>query len=89
MPEEKPFKAVNHGKKQIDLLHLGLNAIELRPTEIHLRENGAVDEAPSFCIVLTDQAKIFHHHPVYGQISLDMLNEGLKELGYEIKPIVK
>ena len=75
----KAFKAFNHGTGPVDLRHLGA-ADEMRPTEIHLKEDGALDDKPSFTIVMTALGRT----PKFGQISLRMLNEGLNELGYEI-----
>lgn len=70
----KDFKVIDHGTKQVDL-RMYKNALQLVPTELHYK--------PSLVIVLT--------HPyapvVYGQISLEMFNEGLEEIGYEIKKI--
>lgn len=73
------LKAFNHGKGQIDLQHLGPSALELRPSEIHLKENGSTSNEPSFAIVLEGGPL-----KVYGQVSLKMLNEALGELGYTI-----
>lgn len=83
MAEEKDFKGTNHRKNMIDLTrHKGL-LLELRPTEIHLKEDGALGGKPSFTIVMT------HPHEsidmvVCGQLSFDMWNEGLADIGYEI-----
>lgn len=84
----KPFKGVNWGKKQIKLY----DAFEMLPVEIHLKEDGAIGDRPSFCIVMSSR------HPdginpdvtlpcVFGQISLDMLNDGLKDIGYKVVPV--
>ena len=75
----KAFIAVNHGTGPIDLRHLGA-ADEMRPTEIHLKEDGAIGDKPSFTIVMTALGRT----PKFGQLSLEMLNEALNELGYEI-----
>lgn len=78
---DKPFKGVKHGKGQIDLKHLG-DSVELRPVEIHMKEDGGLDDQPVFVIVMVGTRYI--PMAVYGQITLDMLNGGLKEIGYKI-----
>lgn len=78
----KPFKAYNHGKGRIDLRDLGKINL-MRPTEIHLKEDGDVEDNPSFAIVMEDLVSL----PVVGELSLKMLNEALQEIGYELKPI--
>ena len=57
--------------------------MELRPIEIHLKEDGDLDDKPSLCIVMTDMQP-FSQTFFYGQISLKMFNEGLKDIGYKI-----
>lgn len=76
------MKAVNHGTGQVDLRHLedtGLVPMEMRPSELHLKEDGTKTNGPSFTLVLERGPM-----RVYGQVSLDMLNEALGELGYTI-----
>ncbi len=82
---EKPkaFIGINHGKGNIDIKH-DLVA-QLLPIEIHLKENGTLDDKPSFAIVLSSMVKSLP--VVVGQLSLKMWNEGLKDIGYEIKKI--
>lgn len=78
--EEKPFKGIDHGTKPIDLTHLDFRvSAEYMPIEIHHKINGAKGEKPSFCIVGKQ-----YINSAYMQISLEMLNEGLKEIGYKI-----
>jgi hypothetical protein len=60
------------------------NLLELRPTEIHLKEDGSIKSEPSFAIVLTHPEK--PEEKVFGQISLKMLTEAMDELGYMIVP---
>lgn len=76
----KPFKAFNHGTGVIDLSHLD-NVEEFRPVEIHMKEDGTLKNTPSFAIVLTSP---FRQKVIVGQISLEMLNEGLNDIGYKI-----
>lgn len=79
---EKPFKGINHGTGLIDLRHLAVVAV-LMPIEIHLKENGTIDEKPSLSIIMKDIDGI----RVVGEISLKMLNEGLEDVGYQITKI--
>lgn len=81
---KKAFKGINHGKEQMDLRHLG-KALELRPIEIHHKENGSTKGEPSFVIVMIGTKYI--PGTVYGQITLDMFNEGLADIGYKIEKI--
>jgi len=92
--EPKPFAGFNHGTSTIDLTPLqteiskdgiernGVFFEEMRPIEVHVRENGDVDDKPSFCFVMKPPPHIAVH--VMGQISLKMLNEGLRQAGYKI-----
>jgi hypothetical protein len=75
----KDFKAFNHDTGQIDLSKFG-NAIQMKPIEIHLKEDGSIENKPSFAIVMADPNIGY----VFGQISLKMLNEGLADIGYEL-----
>lgn len=75
----KDFKAFNHGTGKIIIKHKEM--IELKPVEIHLKENGSIKDEPSFAFVLTRPDL---ETAVFGQISLEMLNESLNELGYKI-----
>lgn len=76
----KPFKGINHGTGQIDLTH-HKEIEEFHPVEIHLKDDGSLKNEPSFAIVLTSQ---YSRTQVVGQISLEMLNEGLADVGYKI-----
>lgn len=82
---KKAFKGIYHGTGQIDLSH-HKDIEQFLPVEIHLKEDGTVDNKPSFAIVLTSP---YSRNQVVGQISLEMLNQGLADLGYEIKKTVK
>lgn len=76
----KAFQGFNHGTGVIDLTkHKEIE--EFRPVEIHLKENGSLKNEPSFAIVMTSQ---FSMNQVVGQISLEMLNDGLSDIGYEV-----
>jgi hypothetical protein len=81
----KPFKGINHGTGKLDLTHLR-NALEVRPVEIHLKEDGSKENKPSFCLVMM--------HPdlpvwIVGQLSLAMFNDGLRDIGYEMRKITE
>lgn len=81
---DKPFKGINHGTGKIDLSHLKIyDDHHYLPVEIHLKENGSVKDEPSFAIVLTSPDSSV---AIIGQISLEMLNDGLADIGYEIVP---
>lgn len=60
------------------------SVIEMRPTELHMKEDGSIDDKPSFCFVAELRMS---PHRVIMQVSLRMLNEAMNELGYEIKSI--
>lgn len=84
----KFIRTVNHGTNQINLSHLSeisqAPPIEVRPVELHYKEDGAVGNAPSFVMVFHDP---FANRYSYGQFSLDTLGQSLRELGIEIKYI--
>jgi len=76
---EKAFKAINHGTGKINLSnHILLKT--MRPVEIHLKEDGSSKNEPSFAIVMISP----FDRPVVGEITLEMLNDGLKDIGYEL-----
>lgn len=74
----------NHGNSHIKLTFDKAFAIQVLPIEVHLKEDGALDHTPSMCLVMADP-----HFNIYcyGETSLKMWNEGLKEIGYEIRRI--
>lgn len=53
----------------------------LKLTEIHLKENGSLKNEPSFAIVMENPP---FHFKCVGEISLEMFNEGLADIGYKI-----
>lgn len=73
------LKAFNHGKGQIDLTHLPPDSEQMKPVELHLKEDGSISNEPSLLIVM-ERYKDY----VFGEVSLAMLNEALGELGYKI-----
>jgi len=83
MSEEKPFKAFDHGVGQVDLTHIESKLMELRPMEIHHKENGTLTGGPTFTLVL-GVPNMPQIPKVFGQISVEMLNDALKDIGYEI-----
>lgn len=75
----KDFIGINHGKKVIEI-GSEFRIVQLKPTEIHLREDGDIDNNPSVAIVMENA-----FGPIaFGQLSLKMWNEGLADVGYEI-----
>ena len=86
---KKDFKCFfDHGTGPIDLNKWGNvgKISEMRPVELHHKSNGSIREKPSFAIVLVDSLhdSDITDNMVYGQISLEMLNDGLKEIGYKL-----
>jgi len=79
----KPFlRTFDHGTGPIDLRHLG-QPTEYRPTELHLKANGDINEHPSFALVLEHPEK----PPIFAQLSLNTLVVALRDVGYKlIKP---
>ena len=77
----KGFRGKNHGKGRIDLTGHGKELIIGRPVEIHLKEDGALDGGPSMVIVV-ETGYVFD---VCGEVTLEMLNQGLADIGYEIR----
>lgn len=76
----------NWGKGKVGLTApAGCKVRELRPTELHLKEDGAIGDRPSITIVLTPHPS--EHEKIFGQISVDMLNEAFNELGYMLTPL--
>ena len=75
---KKDFTGFDHKKKQMDLRGLG-DVKVLKPTQIHHKENGSLKNEPSFAIVMEGVLIT-----VVGEISLEMFNKGLNDIGYEI-----
>lgn len=75
------FDIVTHdwGKKTIELDRWQC-LLELRPVEIHHKEDGTLDGGPSFAIVLANAND--DRYAVVGQVSFDMLRVTLQKLGY-------
>jgi hypothetical protein len=78
----KDFIGINVGTNQFDMSRFP-HIHQFLPTEIQLKEDGSKTDGPSFCIVM-QQAKDSTVCAVLGQISLEMLNDGLADIGYEI-----
>lgn len=78
---EKPFKGIGHG-----INHIVINGEPgkvmhfYKPIEIHLKENGSLKNEPSFAIVMDSEV----HGMALGEISLEMFNDGLRDIGYKI-----
>lgn len=59
---------------------------EYRPIEIHHKADGAIDDKPSFAILMYRHHTIAGDIFVVGQLSLDMLSDALDKCGYKITP---
>lgn len=77
----KEFIGIAWGTDKIKITTPG-PAIEGRPIEIHSKDDGTIDNRPSFAIV-TEVGNGF----VISQISLDMFNGGLADIGYKLVKI--
>lgn len=82
MSKKKSFKAFDHKTGKIDLTHHS-SVLNMLPIEIHHKEDGTYDDKPSFAIVLARS----NYPTIVGEISLKMLNDALKDIGYQIKKI--
>lgn len=80
----RPFVGVNHGKGQIDLSAYSKRSHPWRgrPISVHLKEDGAVDDKPSLCLIIELNSEPVSY--IMGEISLAMLNSGLNDIGYGI-----
>lgn len=77
----KEFRGINHGREKIGI-SVGPQFVEMKPTVIHLKEDGTLTDEPSLCIEMErGSAKAF------GQISLKMFNDGLEDIGYKLVKI--
>lgn len=72
----KPFRGINFGKESIEI---GPVNNEMKPTLICLKEDGAIGDKPSLAILFESYGKKF-----IGQVSVDMFNEGLDDIGYKL-----
>lgn len=78
----KPFQGFNHGTSQIVFgpeREFAFPA-ELKPIEVHIKQDGSITDEPSLCFVMVDGAGAHR----FAQISLDMLNDGLADIGYKL-----
>lgn len=85
---EKPFKGINVGMEPF-VIPYNDTLVQLLPTEIYLKENATLTDGPGFAIVLRLPAdmteKLGCPFPtVVGQLSLEMFNDGLADIGYKI-----
>jgi len=80
--EYKPgdLKSVYAGKGKYDVRHLKhCNNTVMKPIEIHLKEDAAIGEKPGFLLVHK-----YFNQVAMGEVSLEMLNRAMNELGYDI-----
>lgn len=80
MENKRAFIGVNHGQDKIVIIS-DKPVSEFRPIEIHLKEDGALDDTPSFNFLLVNE---YYPINITAQITLKMFNEGLADIGYEI-----
>ncbi len=80
------FIGINWGTEVVDLRRPGV-LTEMRPVEVHLKEDGTLDNGPSLTFVLVHPPLQSTPIAVFGQISVKMLNEGLADIGYKIEKI--
>ena len=77
----KEFKAFNHGTGKIEIgLDYDKSLKVMRPVEIHLKEDGAIGDKPSFAILM-----VCNDTNAIGAIALKMLTEAMEGLGFLIK----
>lgn len=74
------IKTKDWGTDQIDLRDNQL-VKEFKPVEIHHKSDGSLKNKPSFLFVLYSPISPYK---IIGQISLQMLNQAMNELGYKI-----
>lgn len=89
MAQNKDFIGTNHGTGPIKLKELSpfekeIGLLVMKPTEIHLKEDGSIKDEPSLAIVM-QRPDI--GATVVGEISLEMFNEGLADIGYKMVKI--
>jgi hypothetical protein len=80
--EDKAFYGTNVGNGFIDLREYP-SAYQLRPTRVYLKEDGAINNQPSFAFLMEHPTD--YQPKVLGQLSLAMLNDGLNDIGYTIR----
>jgi hypothetical protein len=84
---KKDFTAENVGFEPIILNkeQLGLQgpSLNIMPIKLYLKEDGAKDNGRSIALLSIDA----NNRGYVSQISLKMLNEGLADIGYELKKI--
>lgn len=82
----KPFKGIDHGTDKIDLRKYADNEglDQGIPIEIHHKLDGDINNEPSFAIVF---ARGLGKRFIFGQLSLKMFNDGLKDIGYKIEKL--
>ena len=76
-----PFmNTFNHGKSQIKLNFPNATK-HMRPIELHMREDGSLNNTPSFAMVMMNQTGTQF---VVGQFSIETLTDCLDELGFTL-----
>lgn len=82
----KEFQCTDVGVNKIILTDKPL--IMARPIKMIHKQDGDLNDQPSFCIVMDTMVADFAvMRYIAGEISLAMLNKGLNEIGYQITKI--
>lgn len=80
------FTGIDCGKGKVDFRQAPVPHYEMRPVEIYHKIDGSIDYAPTFTIVMFNPIQNFS---VFGQVTLNMLNEGLEQIGYRLVKVTK
>lgn len=79
----KPFVGISVGTGQIDLTKYEGVMVQMKPVAVYHKSDGDLNNKDSLCIVMSAPDKIH----VCGQISVEMFNDGLKDIGWKLQPI--
>ena len=80
---KKDFIAIDHGKRK---MNISSATVIGEPTEIHHKIDGDINNQPTFAVLIETAIPGLK---VVGEISLEMLNNGLKTIGYQMQKIEK
>jgi len=73
------LKVMNHGTGHIKIIVDTNKVAEADLSEVHMKEDGTTDDKPSLAFV-----SMIIDYAVVSQVSLKMLNDAFKALGYQI-----
>jgi hypothetical protein len=80
---KRRFVGINHGFGNIEITIPAKHTIEGEPIEVHLKEDGSIDDGPTITIITKLHTEVL----IVSQISVDSLNVGLSDIGYELVKI--